>query len=92
MYSDEMCKWLIRILRNSNVKCPVYNVGSDKETSIYKIAHKLSRKYNLSFSSKKNGIKEMDYYVPSTILAKKVLKLKNTISMQNGIEKILKEI
>ena len=30
MHSDDMCNWLITILKNSSTKCSIYNVGSDK--------------------------------------------------------------
>ena len=53
MYSDDLVRWLLKILDNSNNQCPTYNVGSDNKVSIHKIANVLAKKYNLKVLSPK---------------------------------------
>ena len=89
MHSKDMCRWLIKILKNSNTKCPIYNVGSDQQINLSKLAKILAKKYKNEITIKKNKVNRIDYYVPSITLAKKVLKLKITINLLDAINSVI---
>ena len=89
MHSNDMCRWLIKILKNSNTKCPIYNVGSDQQINLSKLAKILAKKYKNEITIKKNKVNRIDYYVPSTYLAKKKLKLKTTINFIDAINSLI---
>ncbi len=89
MYSDDLVRWLFKILDNSNTQCPIYNVGSDNKISIHQIANILAKKYDLDTDSPKLSLKKIDYYIPNINKAKKVLGLKiNYTSLRAIIETI----
>ena len=71
MYADDLVKWLLKILDNSNTQCPIYNVGSNNKISIHQVANTLSKKYNLRIDSVKLSSKKFDNYVPNINKAKK---------------------
>ena len=89
MHSKDMCRWLIKILKNSNTKCPIYNVGSDQQINLSKLAKILAKKYKNEITIKKNKVNRIDYYVPSITLAKKELKLKITINLLDAINSVI---
>ena len=76
MYSDDLVRWLLKILDNANIRCPIYNVGSDNKISIHQIASILAKKYDLDMDSPKLSLKKIDYYIPNINKAKKVIGLK----------------
>lgn len=90
MYSDDLVRWLIKILDNSNTSCPIYNVGSDDKISIKKIANILSKKYHLNKIVPKLSEKFQDNYVPNITKARKKLKLKNKYTSMQAIFKTIK--
>lgn len=92
MHSDDMCKWLLKIIKNSNVNCPIYNVGSNKEINMLELATFFSNRYNIKLKSKNYDLNEIEYYVPSTEYATKDLGLKSSVSFKNGIKKILSNL
>ena len=92
MHSDDMCKWLVKIIKNSNFNCPIYNVGSNKEINMFELAAFFSNRYNIKLKSKNYDLNEIEYYVPSTEFATKDLGLKNNVSFKNGIKKILSNL
>jgi dTDP-glucose 4,6-dehydratase len=75
MYSDDLVRWLFKILDNSSNQCPIFNVGSDNKVSIHKIANVLAKKYNLEFLSPKISSKKIDNYIPNISKASKELNL-----------------
>ena len=89
MHSKDMCRWLIKILKNSNNKCSIYNVGSEHQISLSKLGMILAKKYNNEIDLKKNKVNRIDYYVPSITLAKKELKLKITINLLDAINSVI---
>ena len=89
MHANDMCRWLIKIIKTSSNKCPIYNVGSDKLIKIKNLANFLAKKYNLEIVIKKNKYNKLDFYVPSTNLAKKKLKLKTTINLKHAIDLLI---
>ena len=90
MHADDMCKWLIKILDISSVKCPIINLGSDKVLNLEKLTNFLNKKYNKNILIVKNKSKKLDFYVPSINYAKKILKLKNTVNFNDAIISIIK--
>ena len=90
MHDIDMCKWILKILISSSIKCPIYNLGSDKTINFKNFCSYLSKKYNakVEIVMKKN---KMDYYIPSTNLAKSKLKLRTTINFKDAIRSILNQ-
>lgn len=75
MSSDDMVKWILKILFSAKTSCPIYNVGSDLPLSMKKLSEMILKikKVKVTF---KNLNKNKDYYIPSITKAKKLLKLK----------------
>jgi len=89
MYSDDLVRWLLKILDHSNIKCPIYNVGSNNKILIQQIAKILAKKYNLKVDIPKFTDKINDYYIPDVYKAKKNLKLKNNYTSAEAIIKTI---
>lgn len=90
MYSDDLVRWLLKILENSNAECPIYNVGSDDAISIQKLASTLSKKYNLKLHLHKKILENIiDKYIPNIQKVKKELNLVNNYSSINAIVKTI---
>lgn len=77
MYADDLVRWLFKIVFSANDKCPIYNVGSDLEISIFKLADFLSKKYNVSLIFKNIDDNFIDRYIPNINKAKNKLQLSN---------------
>lgn len=75
MHTDELVKWILKILYNSNTKCPIYNLGSDDKISLRKLATFLAKKYQLNVCYPKISSKKIDCYVPNISKTKKELNL-----------------
>lgn len=89
MHTDDLVKWLLKILYNSNTKCPIYNVGSDDKISLHKLATFLAKKYQLNVTASKILSKKTDCYVPNISKTKKLLNLNiNYKSIQAVIKTI----
>ena len=89
MYADDLVRWLLKILHNSNTKCPIYNVGSNDKISIHQVTNILAKKYSLKIDTEKLSLKKIDNYMPSISKAKKILGLKIN---KTSIEGIIKTI
>jgi len=94
MHSDDLVKWLINILLNSNTKCNIYNVGSDEAISIENLAKLISKKFNKKVNKKKNFLIKnkkqlVDYYVPTISKAKKDLNLKLRYKLNYSLKSLL---
>ena len=85
MHSDDLSNWLITILKNSNTKCPIYNVGSDKVINLKNLTKKIGIMTNKKISIKIKKSNKFDYYIPSILKAKKELNLKNSISLKDAL-------
>ncbi len=90
MHANDMCRWLLKIVKNSSIKCPIYNLGSDKKIDLYKLIKFLNKKYKSKIFIKNKENKKVDFYIPSINLAKSRLKLKNTIKFENAINSLIK--
>ena len=89
MHSDDLSNWLIAILKNSNTKCPIYNVGSDKIINLKSLTEKIGIMTNKKILFKIKKSKKFDYYIPSINKAKKELKLKISINLDNALSLII---
>jgi nucleoside-diphosphate-sugar epimerase len=89
MYADDLVRWLIKIVKNSDKSFNVYNLGSDDEVSIQKLAYLLSKKYNLKASIPKITSNTVDHYVPNVNKAKYKLNLKIKHNSFNSIQKTI---
>jgi len=95
MDSNDLIKWLIKILINSNKECNIFNVGSDEVVTIKKLAKLISQRYNkqvkynykLTFLKKNKSI---DYYVPSILKAKNKLDLKLSYNFNESLNNLIK--
>ncbi len=90
MHSDDMCRWLMKIINTSSNKCPVINLGSDKIIDLKKFVSFLNKKFDSNISINEKSPKKIDFYVPSINFAKKYLKLKNTVNFNNAITSLIK--
>ena len=89
MYSDDLVKYLLKILENSNSLCPTYNLGSDDVISIHSLAAVLGKKYKLRLNLKKIQKKFVDKYIPNIKKAEKNLNLVKCISSLSAIVKTI---
>ena len=89
MHETDMCRWIIKIADSSSIKCPIYNIGSDKIINLEKLAKYLAGKNNINITYKKTKTSMSDFYVPSINLAKKNLKLKTTINFKDAIKLLI---
>ena len=92
MHSDDLSNWLITILKNSNTKCPIYNVGSDKVINLKDLTKKIGIMTNKKISVEIKKSKKFDYYIPSITKAKKELNLKISISLNEALNSTIKTI
>jgi nucleoside-diphosphate-sugar epimerase len=88
MYADDLVRWLLEMGKNSNPKCPIYNVASDQEVEIRELANVISKIFNVRVNfANINEKMEADRYIPSIKKAQKELGLKNSISLEDSILK-----
>jgi dTDP-glucose 4,6-dehydratase len=89
--------WLWTILFKGK-NCEPYNVGSEEEITIKELAFKVAEIYKkltgktveVIIQGEPNPTKPVDRYVPSTKKAKTELGLKQTVSLDEAIEKTFK--
>ena len=92
MHEDDLVVWLFKILKRANINCPIYNVGSDQEINIRKLALYLSNKYKLQIKSKKIKSNFEDRYIPLIRKAKKELNLKLEYSNYSAIIEVINRL
>ena len=67
MHSDNLVDSLIKIANQASPKCPIYNVGSDEEISLFDLANRLASLYNVNVIKNQNiDYNTIDRYVPNT--------------------------
>ncbi len=92
MHEDDLSRWLIKILKDSNKKCPIYNVGSDKVINLRTLTKKIANIVNKKPIFKKILSNEFDYYVPSIAKAKRNLNLKISINLNDSLNSTIKSL
>ena len=66
MEADNLVISLFKILSISSPTCPIYNIGSDIEISLYDLAKNIANKYNVSYKFENYNDKIIvDRYVPN---------------------------
>lgn len=94
MYMSDLMVWLWTILFKGK-SCYPYNVGSEKEITIRELAYKVSEIYKkltgktveVIVEKMPDPSKPVDRYVPSTKRAREELGLKETVPIDEAIEK-----
>jgi len=84
MYSDDLAYWLIKIADKSNIKCPVYNVGSDQPVELGELAKIIGKIFDKPVLIKRKN-KKVDKYVPNIGKAKKNLNLRINFNLMQSI-------
>ena len=75
MEADDLVESLFEIALHSNPNCPIFNVGSDVQVSLYELAQNIADIYGVEYQFKNfDDSKVIDRYVPN------VDKLKNLLS------------
>jgi nucleoside-diphosphate-sugar epimerase len=92
MHENDLVVWLFRILKKASLNCSIYNVGSDQEVNIRKLAFYLSNKYKLPLKLKKIKSSFVDRYLPSILKAKKDLNLQLKYKKYNSIEEVINKL
>ena len=90
MHANDLSNWLIKIVKNSNTKCPIYNVGSDRVINLKDLTKKIGLIVNKKISLKTNKSNKFDYYAPSTAKAYKELNLKISINLNDALNSVIK--
>ena len=88
MYSEDLIRWLLKILRSSDNKFDIYNLGSDEAISIQNLALIIAKKFNKTIKKPKTKNKVVDYYVPSISKAQKKFNLKINYKIRNSLNKL----
>ena len=92
MHESDLSSWLLKIVKNSNIKCPIYNVGSDDAVNISNLAYRLSKKFKLKSTLKKKISSFHDKYIPSIQKAKTELKLRLKYDSLSSINRVIYSI
>ena len=88
--ADDLVDWLLVILKNSNKSCPIFNVGSDRAINLVLLGEKIAKVFDKKLKLKKINKLEKDYYIPSIYRAKKLLKLKISINLNDSLNSFIK--
>jgi len=88
MYADDMVDWLIKILINTRKTCKIYNVGSDREIEIKKLATLVSSLFNkkIKIITNKLDSNYIDKYIPNINKTKNDLKVKINYSLTKALQ------
>lgn len=94
MYMTDLVVWLLYILIYGK-SCYPYNVGSEEQITIGELAHKVAEVYkrltgksvDVIIEKSPDPSKPVDRYVPSTRRAREELGLKQTVSLDEAIER-----
>jgi len=97
MYASDLAIWLWTILLKGKPG-EAYNVGSEREVSLKELAQKIAEIYKkltgieieIIIKKRPDPKKVPERYVPSTKKAREELGLKETVSLEEAIEKTLK--
>ena len=90
MHSNDLVIWLMKILFNSNQKCPIYDVGSDEKIKVQTLAKIVGKILKKPVVIKKITNKTKEVYLPSIKKAKKELNLKIKYKLKPSLNSIIK--
>ncbi len=81
MHADELAHSLINVVKESNQKCPIFNVGSQSMIELRDLARKVGLEYGVNVKVPAKLIKKnIDFYVPNVEKLNK-LNYNNNISL-----------
>lgn len=89
MHSEDLVCWLLEILVNSSISCPIFNVGSPESYELHELAKQLATIYDCELDSPKFLDQAIDFYVPSVLKAKNELGLDIKIDLFKAIDMVL---
>ena len=94
MDSNDLIRWIIEILKQSDNRCEIYNVGSDETVSIKKLSKLIAKKFkkNIKINNNKRINKNIDFYVPSILKAKLKLRLVLKFKLNKSLKILYKSI
>lgn len=92
MHADDLVRWLMTMVSNADKICETYNVGSDEEIEIGKLAGFVAREFGVEVSRPMLTNENTDRYIPSIEKAKKYLNLDIKISLQESVNTTIREI
>lgn len=94
MYADDMVDWLSKILIKSKKTTKIYNVGSEQEIEIRKLASLIASFYKekITIISKDINSNHIDRYVPNISKTKNDFKVKINYNLAKSIQLTLKSI
>ena len=85
MYADDLIFWLVKILKSSENKTSIFNVGSDKSIEIVKLAKIIGKIFDKPVKSPKIIGKRVDKYVPNIHKVKRHLKLRINYDLMKSL-------
>jgi len=93
MYSDDMVDWLIKILINTKKTCKIYNVGSDHQIEIKKLAVLVASmfKKKIKIITNKLDSNYIDKYIPNINKTKNDLKVKINYNLTKALQLTIKK-
>ena len=92
MNSNDLIRWIIKIIKKSSPKCEIYNIGSDEVTKLSLLSKLIANKFNkkVLLKEKKNTLKSIDFYVPSILKAKRKLNLTLRFNLKKSLNNLYK--
>ncbi len=91
LYEKDFVEWIIKIFYKFKKQYDMYNFGSDKPITVYKLANKIGKYYNFKKVFLLNKSNKLDYYVPSINKLKKDFKVKINVPLNISIIKSIKK-
>lgn len=91
LFESDFVEWIIKIFFKFEKQYDIYNFGSDKPITIYKLANKIGGYFNLKKIFLLNKSKKLDYYIPSINKLKKDFKVKINVPLNLSIMKSIKK-
>ena len=94
MYADDMVDWLLTILEKTKKNNKIYNVGSDQQIELRKLASLISSFFNQKIKILSNNPKpnRVDRYVPNIKKTKNDFNLKINYNLKKAIKLTIKHI
>lgn len=89
MYADDLVEWLMTIADHAQSTCPIFNVGSNEETSLINLATIIANRFGLPTNIRPITSKEEDRYIPCIQKARDLLKLQIKYDLAQAINKTI---